>query len=170
MRPITVQTVISAPREQVFELLGDLSRRVAWCDHYMKDYRLARAKPVGLGAAARFQARGDWAEISIAEYDPPRRIVEEGRMGRIGRSRLCAVWELAPQGRGATRVVLTVWTEPATFADRLKESFGARRWLRSQLRTALGRLRTVFEEPSTAPLARVTIAGYEPMKKARFGA
>ena len=170
MRPITLQTVISAPREQVFELLGDLSRRVAWCDHYMKDYRLARVNAVGLGAAARFSARGDWAEISVAEYDPPRRLVEEGRMGRIGRSRLCAVWELAPLGPGATRVVLTAWTEPATFVDRLKESFGARRWLRSQLRTALGRLRTVFEEPSTAPLARVTIAGYEPMKKARFGA
>ena len=170
MRPVTLQTVISAPREEIFELVADLSRRVAWCDHFMEDYRLARAKPVGLGAAARFRARGEWAEIAIAEYDPPRRLVEEGRIGRLGRSELRAVWELAPEGRGATRVVLTAWTEAGHPYDRLKEALGARRWLRSQLRTALGRLRTIFEEPPTAPLARVTVAGYEPMKKARFGA
>ena len=170
MRPVTVQTVISAPREEIFELVADLSRRVAWCDHYMKDYRLARANPVGLGAAARFRARGEWAEVQIAEHDPPRRLVEEGRVGRVGRSRFHAVWELAPEGRDATRVVLTAWTEPGHPIDRLKEARGARRWLRSQLSTALGRLRTIFEEPPAAPLARVGIAGFEPMKKARFGA
>jgi hypothetical protein len=58
VRPITLQTVISAPREQVFELLGDLSRRVAWCDHYMKDYRLARVNLAGYAPMkkARFGA------------------------------------------------------------------------------------------------------------------
>ena len=167
---MTVQTVVSAPREEIFELLADLSRRVAWCDHYMEDYRLARAKPVGLGAAARFRARGEWIEINIAEHDPPRRLVEEGRIGRLGRSRWRAVWELAPEGRGATRIVLTAWTEPGHPLDRIKEALGARRWLRAQLRTALARLRTIFEDPPAAPLARVTVAGYEPMKKARFGA
>lgn len=170
MRPVSVQTVISAPREQVFDALADLSRRIAWIDHYAEDYRLARVNPVGKGAAARFRARGQWVEISLAEVDRPRRIVEEGRIGRIGRTRLAAVYELVAEGPGVTRVGLTAWTEPGHPLDALKESLGARRWLRRQLRTSLGRLRMVFEEPPPGPLARVTVAGYEPMKKARFGA
>lgn len=170
MRPVTVHTVISAPREEIFDLIGDLSRRVAWCDHYMEDYRLARANPVGLGAAARFRSRGEWVEIAIAGYDRPRRIVEEGPAGRIGRTRVHAVWELQPAGASATRVTLTTWTEPGSRVDALKEALGARRWLRRKLRKALDRLRTIFEEPPAEPLARVGVAAYEPMKKARFGA
>ena len=54
MRQVTVDTVISAPREEIFDFVADLSRRPAFADHYLKDYRLARANPVGEGAAARF--------------------------------------------------------------------------------------------------------------------
>ena len=91
MRPVTVATTITAPREQVYDLLADLSLRPAFCGHWLEDYRLARANPRGEGAAARFRidlplAR-EWAEITITTADRPRRIVEDGRIGRRGRSR-----------------------------------------------------------------------------------
>lgn len=175
MRPVTVHAVISAPREEIFDLLADLSRRPAWTDHWMREYRLARANPVGVGASARFVVRPplrprQWAEITITEVDRPRRLVEDGRIGRIGRSRFAAVYELSPAGHGATRVSLTTWTEPGHPMDAFKEAVGVRSWLRRQTKRTLGRLRAVFENPPKGELARVTVAGYEPMKKARFGA
>jgi hypothetical protein len=48
--------------------------------------------------------------------------------------------------------------------------FGAARWIRRNTKIALERLRMIFEEPSEQPLARATVAGYEPAKAARFGA
>ena len=105
MRPVTVATTITAPREQVYDLLADLSLRPAFCGHWLEDYRLARANPRGEGAAARFRidlplAR-EWAEITITTADRPRRIVEDGRIGRRGRSRLAVVYELTAEGKGA---------------------------------------------------------------------
>ncbi len=75
MRQVTVDTVISAPREEIFDFVADLSRRPAYCDHYLKDYRLARANPVGKGAAARFLLKGplfkERADLAIVEADRP---------------------------------------------------------------------------------------------------
>lgn len=174
MRPVIVKTVISAPREEVFDLIADLSRRVAWTDHYTDDHRLARVNPVGLGAAIRYRVKPplqprQYVELSIVKVDRPRRIVEEGRLGRIGRTRMQAVYDLIEDG-SATTVELTSWTEPGIRFDAFKESFGIRRWLRRNTRASLARLRMVFEEPQRAPLAQVTIAGHEPAKNPRFGA
>jgi hypothetical protein len=74
-----------------------------------------------------------------------------------------------PEAAGLTHVELTTYSEPATLIDRLKEAGGAR-WLRRQTRTALERLRMVFEEPPPGELKRATVAGYEPQKAPRFGA
>jgi len=173
MRQVTVETVISAPREQVYDFVADLSRRPAYCDHFLKDYRLARANPVGEGAAARFlldaPVFSERGEIAIAEADRPRRIVEEGRLGRLGRSRLLAVYDFVPEAGGVTRVELSTLSEPKTAVDRLKQR-GAHRWMRRQTKTALERLRRIFEEPSAGELVRVDMAGYEGQKAPRFGA
>ena len=169
MRQVTVSTTISAPREQVFDFVADLAARPAFTDHYQEDYRLARANPVGEGAAARFKLRNQYAELSIREADRPRRIVEELRVGRRGRNRGIAVYDFIPEGGGTTRVELTSWGEPATPLDRMKE-FGLAGFVRRNSKRALERLRMIFEEPPKQPLARATVAGYEPMKSARFGA
>lgn len=167
-----MDTVISAPRERIFDFVADLSRRPAYCDHYLKDYRLARANPVGKGAAARFLLDGpifsERADLAIVEADRPRRIVEEGRVGIRGRSRLLAVYEFIPEG-GATRVELTTYSEPKTAIDRLRQR-GAHRWIRRQSKKALNRLREIFEEPTGKEPARAAIAGYEPHTAPRFGA
>lgn len=173
MREVTVSAVISAPRERLFDFVVDLSNRPAYADHYLKDFRLARANPVGKGAAARFLLDGpvfsERGEIAIVEASRPRRIVEEGRVGRLGRSRLVAVYDFIPQAGGVTRVELTTFGEPKTALDRFKQR-GAHRWMRRQTKKALDRLRRIFEEPEDSERAHVGMAGYEPWKAPRFGA
>jgi uncharacterized protein YndB with AHSA1/START domain len=173
MRQVTVHTTISAPREQVFDFVADLAGRPAYTDHYLEDYRLARANPYGKGAAARFLMRAPLAEerveIEITECERPRRIVEEARLGRRGRSRGLAVYEFTPEPGGATRVELTTYSDPKNRFDAFKQR-RAHRWMRRQTKMALERLRLVFEEPPEQPLKRATVAGYEPLKAARFGA
>jgi uncharacterized protein YndB with AHSA1/START domain len=173
MRQVTVSTVISAPREEVFDFVADLAARPAFTDHYMRDYRLARVNPVGQGAAARFQLRAPlakaYAELEIKTVDRPRRIVEEIRVGRRGRNRSLAVYDFSRETGGTTLVELTTYSEPATLVDRLRE-IGAAAWMRRQTKKSLERLRMIFEEPRKEPLERATIAGYEPAKAPRFGA
>jgi uncharacterized protein YndB with AHSA1/START domain len=173
VRQVTVSTVISAPREEVFDFVCDLAGRPAYTDHFMRDYRLARVDPVGPGAAARFQLKAplakEYAELTITEVDRPWRIVEEIRVGRRGRNRSVAVYEFIVEGGGVTRVELTTYSEPATIIDRVKE-LGAASWIRRQTKKALERLRLIFEEPPRGELKRATIAGYEPAKAPRFGA
>lgn len=173
MRPFTVHTSIAAPREEVFDFVSDLAARIAYSDHYVRDLRLTRPRSQGVGAAARFRLEAPlastWCEVVIAESDRPRRIVERARIWRAGRTPAVAVYELLQDVHGVTRVELTMWTEPATRIDALKEAMGARGWLRRNAKTALERLRMVFEEEREAPLARAGIAGYEPLKSPRFG-
>jgi uncharacterized protein YndB with AHSA1/START domain len=173
MRPIRAHVTISAPREEVYDLVGDLASRVAWCDHYQEEYRLTRPRSSGEGAAARFRMKAPfnhtWVEVSIAEAARPRVLRERLRLNRLGRTPGWVEYTFEPVGASSTRVELILWTEPATRLDAFKESFGARRWLRRQVKTSLSRLRKIFEERPEAPLARATIAGYEPAKAARFG-
>jgi uncharacterized protein YndB with AHSA1/START domain len=171
VRQVSVSVFISAPREQVYDFVADLGGRPAYTDHYLEDYRLARAKSQGKGAAARFLLKGPMAnergEIAITEADRPRRVVEEGRVGRLGRSRTLAVYEFTPEP-GGTRVELTTLSDPATLVDRFKQ-IGAHRWMRRQTRTALERLRIIFEDPPEGRLARASVAGYDAYKSPRFG-
>jgi uncharacterized protein YndB with AHSA1/START domain len=173
VRQVTVDTHISAPREEVFDFVSDLAARPAYMDHFLHDYRLARVNPVGEGAAARFRLKAplarEYAELRIKEVDRPRRIVEELSMGRRGRIRSVALYDFMVEPGGLTRVELTTYSEPATHVDRLKE-IGAAWWVRRKTKAALERLRKLFEEPPKGPLERATIAGYEAAKAARFGA
>jgi uncharacterized protein YndB with AHSA1/START domain len=172
VRQVTVSTVITASREEVFDLVCDLAARPAYTDHFMRDYRLARVNPVGVGAAARFQLKAplakEYAELQITEVDRPRRIVEELAVGRRGRNRSLAVYDFSVESPGVTRVELTTLSEPATPIDRLRQ-LGAAGWVRRATSKALNRLRMIFEEPPRGELKRATIAGYEPEKAPRFG-
>jgi hypothetical protein len=172
VRPVEARIVISAPREQIYDFVSDVAGRVAWHDHYLKDFRLTRVNPIGVGAGAAFLIDAPLfpqrAEFQVVEMERPRKIVERGRIGRIGRTTGWAEWEFADE-YGSTEVTLTVWSEPGIRWDAIKESLGARRWLKRQSHAAVERLRLVFEEPPQRPLARATVAGYEPLKAARYG-
>ena len=174
MIPVTVHAYISAPREELFDFISDLGARPAWCDHFMKDYRLAHPKSKGAGASARYLLAAPrnrhYVEVTITEADRPRRIVERLHGGRNGFTRGEIVWELTRQSAGQTRVEVTFAHEPGTARERFKESLGSRRWLKRSLKTALERLRVIFEEERTTDLARASVAGYEPLRAPRFGA
>jgi len=173
MVPVTVTAFIAAPREEVFRYLGDLASRPSFTDHYMKDLRLSRTRSYGEGASARFRLAvpfaSEWVEVTITRFEWPRLIFEKGRAGRLGRATLSSVFELAVHGEGVTRVDLTTWAEDGTPLDSLKDALFRRRFLRRKGRVALERLRRILEEPSGAALPRATVAGYEPLKRARFG-
>jgi hypothetical protein len=172
MRPIESRIVISAPRQEIFDFVSDISRRVAWMDNFLSDFRLTRVNSVGVGAGAAFLVDAPLfpprAEYQIIESDAPRRLVERGRIGRWGRTTGWTEWELA-DNYGSTELTVTIWTEPGIRWDGIKESFGARPWLRRQIGSSLKRLRKIFEEQSDRPLARAAVAGYEPLKAARYG-
>jgi uncharacterized protein YndB with AHSA1/START domain len=171
--PVRVHTFISAPREQIFDLLADMAARPSWTDHYMKDLRLENPRSYGVGAAARYRLDApfyrQWVEAEIVEADRPRRVVEATRAGRAGRTRGEVVFELTPEGRSLTRVDMTVSSEPGTPRERVQERLAYRRWQRRRSRKALDRLRAIFEEQSDRPVARVTVAAWEPAKAPRFG-
>lgn len=173
MVPVHVHTTIAAPREEVFDFIADLSYRPAWTDHFLSDFRLAHPKSDGPGAAARYRLQAPrykpWVETQIAEAERPRRVAERTRGGRSNRSRGEVVFELSRPGRGLTRVELTIWSAAGTARERFLERLGARLWTKRQAKNALERLRAVFEEQRDAPLARATVAGWEPQKAARFG-
>jgi uncharacterized protein YndB with AHSA1/START domain len=149
--PFTVSTTISRPREEVFEYLTDIANHAEFCDHYLVDWHLTRVDPYGTGAGARFRVKAplnrfSWADITLAEVQPPFRIVERGRGGKYNRIRMLGTYTLSPGAGGTTRVEFTFETVPALLSDRLMEAFGGRWWTRHQAAKAMRRLRTILEE------------------------
>ena len=169
MVPVRVHTFISAPREEVFDYLSDLAGHVAFSDHYLRDFRLTSPRSSGVDAGARFRVKDQWGELAIVDLVRPRRIAAEGGLGRLGQTRLYEIYELHPHVHGVTRVELTIQMITPGRLGWLRE-VGAARWWRRQAKVALERLRKVFEEPPKAPLARASVAGFEPLKAPRFGA
>ncbi|HKG17222.1 MAG TPA: SRPBCC family protein [Solirubrobacteraceae bacterium] len=151
MDPVTVSVSIAKPREEVFEYLADIANHAEYTDHYLTDWHLTREEPYGRGAGARFRVKApgnrfNWADTTLIELQPPYRIVEAGRTGKFNRVRTLTTYTLTPGPGHGTRVELTSETEPATRADRLLESLGARAWLRRQNAKALRRLRAILED------------------------
>jgi uncharacterized protein YndB with AHSA1/START domain len=173
MVPIHVHTTIAAPREEVFDFLADLANRAAWMDHCTSGLRLLHPKSHGVGAAARYHLEAPrykpWVQTQIVEAERPRRIVEHTRGGHSNRTEGEIVFDISRQGQGLTRVELSIWSQAGTARERLLERLGARRWVKRQAKIALERLRAVFEERPDEPLARATVAGWEPQKAPRFG-
>jgi hypothetical protein len=173
MLPVTAQTSISAEREEIYGYIADLALRPAWCDHYLKDYRLAGPRSSGVGAAARYLIDAPlsrlYMEVTVIEAESPRRIVERAHGGRNLRTKGGVTWELTRAGAGLTRVEMTYWHDAGTPREAFKQRLGMQGWMKRQTKTALERLRLIFEESTDEPLAHATIAGFEPMKGPRFG-
>ena len=111
MDPFTVSTTISKPREQVFEYLADIANHAEFTDHYLVDWHLTRVDTYGAGAGARFRIKApmnrfSWADVTIAEFQAPYRIVERGRGGKFNRIRMVGVYTLQSAPGGSTRVTV----------------------------------------------------------------
>ena len=151
MDPITVSATISRPREEVFEYLADIANHAEFTDHYLVDWRLTREDSYGRGAGARFRIKAPlnrfgWADVTLAELQPPFRIVQRGRGGKYNRIKMLGVYELNPGAAGTTRVTYTFETEPPLPSDRLMELLGGRAWTRRKTGRAMRRLRSILED------------------------
>ncbi len=162
MDPVTVSTIISAPREQVFDYLQDIANHSEFTDHFIVDWHLTRIDSVGRGAGARFRVKApgnrfSWGDTTFIEVQRPHRIVEAGRTGKNNRIRTLGVYDLATAASGTTRVRFTLQTMPATLSDKLLESLGARGWLKRKNGRAMRRLRSIIERGEDRG-SRVTVA------------
>jgi uncharacterized protein YndB with AHSA1/START domain len=160
---VTVSTIISASREQVFDYLQDIANHEEFTDHYLVDWHLTRIDSVGQGAGARFRVKAprnrfSWADATFVEVERPYRIVEAGRTGKNNRIHTLGVYELVPGASGTTRVSFTLETQPATLSDRLQEALGARGWFKRKNARAMRRLRSIIERGEERG-GRVTVAG-----------
>lgn len=148
---LSVEVTIAISREEVFEYLSDIANHAEFSDHYLVDWRLLREASRGVGAGARFRVRAplqrfSWADMTLAELEPPYRIVERGRGGKYNRVRMLGTYILTGAPSGTTRVQYTLETEPVMPSDRLAEALGGRAWTRRQTVRALRRLRSILEE------------------------
>jgi uncharacterized protein YndB with AHSA1/START domain len=160
--PVIIESTIARPREEIFEYLADIANHAEFTDHFMVDWRLTREDTYGRGAGARYRmkaplTRFPWADATLVEVEPQRRIVEVGRTGKYNRIRTITVFELEPVSATSTRVKLTYETEPKLPSDKLLEGIGGGS-TRRKLRKAMRRLRSILEEDYGRG-TRPTIAG-----------
>jgi uncharacterized protein YndB with AHSA1/START domain len=163
VQPVTVATLISAPREQVFDYLQDIANHPEFTDHYLVDWRLTRERSIGRGAGARFRvkapgSRFSWADSTFVDVQRPRLIVEAGRTGKNNRIRTLATYELSQGPSGTTRVQFTLEAERSTFlSDRIFAALGQHAWLKRKNEKAMRRLRSIIERGEGRG-QRVTVA------------
>jgi uncharacterized protein YndB with AHSA1/START domain len=166
MGPVSAEIEIDVPRRRAFDSIADLALRPAFTDHFLNDFHLTRIESSGVGAGARFRfdvrPRRVWMDTTIAEIEPPHRLLEHGRGGRGNRIPSTTLWELT-EGPGAlTKVRVSYWTEPSNPVDRGLELLSAasipyeRRW-----REALRRLRDLLESDQLDQ-RRLAVAGGNP--------
>ncbi len=162
MGPVSAEIEIDVPRAAAFEAIADLGLRPAFTDHFLTGFHLTRVESRGVGAGARFRfavrPRRVWMDTTVAELDPPHRIVEHGRGGRGNRIPSTTLWELTEGPGSLTTVRVAYWTEPGP-VDRGLELLSAaslpyaRHW-----REALRRLRDGLES-GTLAAGRAALAG-----------
>ncbi|HVO54099.1 MAG TPA: SRPBCC domain-containing protein [Solirubrobacterales bacterium] len=163
MGPIRAEIEIDAPRERIFALLGDLSLRPSFTDHFLSDFHLTRIDSRGVGAGARFRVQAPfrkvWQDTTIVEQEENEKIVERGAGGRTNRIPTHTVWELTGGTGDLTAVTLNHWTEPANSLDRhLEKASGGAFWQERGWREALRRLREAIEDDAPAA-ERIAVAG-----------
>lgn len=151
MDPVKLSVVIARPREEVFAYLADIANHPEFTDHFLTRWHLTREDSYGRGAGARFHVgaplqRFSWADVTLVEVEPPRRIMQRGATGKFNRVRLRVEYLLEPAPEGGTRVTFQTETEPATPTDRIMEALGLRIWLRRRYGRALRRLRAILED------------------------
>jgi uncharacterized protein YndB with AHSA1/START domain len=162
---VTLHANIDRPREEVFAYLADVANHPEFTDHFLKEWRLTREQSEGRGAGARYRQDGrfdrfGYYDLSLAELDPPFRIVAVGRGGKYNRIKTFHQWTLQPDA-GGTRLEYLYETEPALRTDRFIEAVSGRRgWFRRNARKALLRLQSILEEDRDRG-ARATIAGLD---------
>ena len=87
-----------------------------------------------------------WADMTIAELQPPFKLIERGRGGKFNRIKMIGTYELTEPHSGISRVDYTFETDAKVLSDVFAENFGGRAWARRTARKAMKRLRAILEE------------------------
>ncbi len=162
MGPVNAEIEIDVPRERAYDFLADLSNRPSFTDHFITGFHLSRIESTGIGAGARFELEpiSTWMDTVIEELEPPHRISERGRGGRVNRTSFRTAWELSEAASGMTSVRVVFWSEPVHVFDRVREVFGARSMrIRRQWEEALRRLRELLESDQILVAPRQVAGG-----------
>src|SRR6478609_9252855 len=113
MKPVTVSTTVSKPREEVFEFLDVLANHETFMNHLFVDWSFSGpARGVGAKARARVSAPGsrEWADFEIAEAERPGRIVEEG-VSSNGKRHTRGTYRFEELPEGGTKISFELaWT------------------------------------------------------------
>ena len=160
MDPVSSDVLIDRPPTEVFAYLADVANHPSFMGQFTHGWHLTREDSYGLGAGVRFafnQKRNGfpWIDATIAELEPPRRIVLVGRTGKFNRVRAVITWELEPAVGGGTRARVSFETQGKMVTDRFSErrGFHKARWAK-----AVKVLRDVLEGDREGA-GRATIAG-----------
>ena len=141
MLPVTAQTHISAPREEVYDFLVDLANHEAFTDHMLVDWTGAGDE---VTVRSRY-ARTDVISIRQVEKVRPERTVEHA-VGKGGARRTVGTYALEEEGPARTRVTFELRYLAAPRSERGPFAPAVRALLARQNARAMERLREVLGE------------------------
>jgi uncharacterized membrane protein len=149
----SAHTVVSAPAENVWEVVSDPERVLSFMSGITR-WEVESERPTGLGARYRMLMRVGSAEIGglieVVEFDPPRDLAWTSVTGVDQRGR----WRLRPAPGGRTRVELRLayGVAGAGLSGWLAERFAALA-VTSHLRSTAGQLTRLIEHERLRELA-----------------
>jgi len=121
MKPVTVETTVQRPPQEVFEFLDLLANHESFLDHWLVEWEFSGPRR-GVGAKARARANTvgsqDWTEFEVVEAEAPSRIVEQGA-GAGGKRRTRGAYRIDPLPDGGTRIAFELEWLDASRAERL---------------------------------------------------
>jgi hypothetical protein len=113
VKPVTVSTTVSRPRQEVFEYLDTLANHEGFMDHLFVDWSFSGpARGVGAKARARVDAPSsrEWAEFEVVEAEAPTRLVEQG-VSASGKRHTRGTYRLEELPEGGTKISFELaWT------------------------------------------------------------
>ena len=121
MKPVTVSTTVSKPRQEVFDFLDVAANHESFMDHLFTGWSFSGpARGVGAKTKVRVSAPGsnESMEIEVVEVEAPARIVEEG-VSANGKRRTRGTFRLEEPADGGTRISFELAWLQAPRAERL---------------------------------------------------
>jgi uncharacterized protein YndB with AHSA1/START domain len=141
VKPVTVSTTVSKPRQEVFEFLDVLANHEEFMDHLFTNWSFSGpARGVGAKARARVSAPGsrEFAQFEVVEAESPERIVEEA-ISSNGKRRTRGTYRFEDLPGGGTKISFELaWIE-APRSERLAPPL-ARTFIRRANGKAMRRL------------------------------
>jgi hypothetical protein len=141
VKPVTVSTVVSKARQEVFEFLDLLANHEGFMDHLFVDWSFSGpARGVGAKARARVHAPGsrEFAEFEVVEVAPPGRLVEQG-VSANGKRRTRGTYRLEELPEGGTKISFELAWDAVPRSERLAPPL-ARQFIRRANGKAMRRL------------------------------